>query len=224
MKKMPPWSYSGLTSFETCPKRYYHIKVAKDVVDTPGEAATWGSTVHKHIEDRLRDKTPLPASVANLEALVAPIEAKPGRKLIEYQMAVDASLNPTDWDSNTAWCRGIVDVGVVAERGDKAVLLDWKTGKRKPDSDQLMLFAALAFAHIDTLNVVQTGFVWVKSNEFDKQVFKRGDEPMIWQQFIPRVNRMEKAYELGAFPPKPSGLCRKHCPVPNNMCEFSGCR
>jgi hypothetical protein len=220
--KMPPWSYSGLTSFETCPKRYYHIKIAKDVIDAPGEAATWGSTVHKYIEDRLRDKTPLPTSVANLEALVAPIEAKPGRKLIEYQMAVDATLAPAPWDSAAAWCRGIVDVGVVAESSDKAVLLDWKTGKRKPDSDQLMLFAALAFAHIDTLNVVKTGFVWVKSGEFDGQTFKRTEAPVIWQRFAPRVKRLELAYESGSFPPRPSGLCRKHCPVPYKKCEFSG--
>lgn len=222
--KPPPWSYSGLTSFETCPKRYFHIKVAKDVVDTPGEAATWGTTVHQHLEDRLRDGTPLPPSIAEYEKLVAPIEAKPGRKLIEYEMAVDASLNPTEWTSPTAWCRGIVDVGVLSEDGGKAVLLDWKTGKRKPDSDQLKLFAALVFAHIDTLSVVQTGFVWVKSGEFDKAVFKRADQSAIWNEFIPRVRRLELAYIKDNFPPRPSGLCRKHCPVPQSKCEFSGCR
>lgn len=219
---MPPWSYSGLTSFETCPKRYYHIKVAKDVIDRPGEAAMWGSRVHKHLEDRMRDGTPLPVSIAGYESLVAPLVSAKGQLLVEEQLAVTADLQPTTWESPTAWCRGIVDVGVITNGADKALLLDWKTGKIKSDSDQLMLFAGLAFAHYQSLNFVQTGFVWLKDRRITKQSFSREDIPVIWQTFIPRVQRLERAYEKASFLPKPSGLCANYCPVKKAVCQFSG--
>lgn len=219
---VPPWSYSGLTSFETCPKRYFHIKVAKDVTDAPGEAAMWGSTVHKYLEDRVRDGTPLPVSVAGYEKLVAPIINSGGTKLVEQQMAVNKNLHPVEWTASDAWCRGIVDVGILSTSKDRALLLDWKTGKRKADNDQLMLFAGLAFSHYAELRTVSTGFVWLKEGKIDKQQFKKEDTATIWQAFLPRVQRMERAYEKASFPPKPSGLCSKWCPVPKHKCEFSG--
>ena len=219
---MPAWSYSSLTSFETCPKRYYHIKVAKDITDIPGEAALWGQTVHKYLEDRVKDDTPLPKEVAGYEPLVKPIVSAKGIKLTEQQFAVTYTLTPTGWFDKDAWCRGIVDVGVMSFSGDKALLLDWKTGKRKPDSDQLKLFAGLAFAHYEKLEQVNTGFVWLKEGKTDKDVFTRKDIPAIWGTFIPRVQRMERAYEKATFLPKPSGLCKRHCPVPKYKCEFSG--
>jgi hypothetical protein len=220
--KAPAWSYSSLTSFETCPKRYYHIKVAKDVVDAPGEAAMWGSTVHKYLEDRVLTNTPLPVSVAHYEGLVAPIANSKGTKLVEQQMAVTQDLKPTGWMDSDTWCRGIVDVGILSTSQDRALLLDWKTGKRKPDNDQLMLFAGLAFSHYPELRIVQTGFVWLKEGKIDKKGFTREDIPVIWQNFVPRVNRMERAFAEEKFHPKPSGLCARYCPVPKYQCEFSG--
>lgn len=220
MSVMPPWSFSGLTSFETCGKRYFHIKVAKDVVEQPNEATTWGSTVHKHLEDRVRDGKPLPKAIESYERLVAPLLNIEGTLLVEQQLAVDAALRPVEWGSSSAWCRGIVDVGVLT--GKRAVLLDWKTGKRKPDSDQLMLFAGLAFAHYPEIEAVTTGFIWLKDGVIDQERFRRADLERIWQRFLPRVNRLERAYSEGKFLPKPSGLCRKWCPVPYSLCDFSG--
>ena len=216
----PPWSFSGLTSFETCGKRYFHIKVARDVVDPPNEATAWGSTVHKHLEDRVRHGTPLPAVLQEYERLVEPIINAGGTLIVEQQLAVDSGLRPVAWDSQDAWCRGIVDVGVLT--GKRAVLLDWKTGKRKPESDQLKLFAGLAFAHYPDIEAVTTGFVWLKEGVVDREKFTRKDASTIWQQFVPRVQRLERAYADLRFVPRPSGLCRRWCPVPQSLCEFSG--
>jgi hypothetical protein len=218
--KIPPWSYSSLTSFETCARRYYHLKVARDVADTKHESAVWGSAVHKHLEDRLRDGTRLPDSISSYESFVAPIARRPGELIVERQFCIGSNLQPTEWSSSNAWCRGIVDVGVV--NGPKALLLDWKSGKRKLESDQLKLFAGLAFSHYPDLKIVFTGFVWLKDGKVDKQKFSREEAPLIWQEFIPRVRRLERAYEESNFPPKPSGLCRNYCPVPRSKCEFSG--
>lgn len=217
-----PWSYSSLTSFETCPKRYYHTKVVKDTADPPGEQAVWGQTVHKYLEDRVRDGVPLPESVKHYEPLVAPIAASTGTVIAEQQLAVTYGLTPTEWDSPDAWSRGIIDLGVIAPSGSKALLLDWKTGRRKADSDQLMLFAGLAFSHYKEMKTVTTGFIWLKDGVVDKKTFTREEVPIIWQKFIPRVQRLQRAYEETKFPAKPSGLCERYCPVPHYLCQFSG--
>lgn len=220
--KIPPWSYSSLSSFETCPKRYYHLKVAKDVIDQQTEVTIWGSSVHKYLENRIKEGTPLPDMLANYEPLVKPIVEHPGEKLIEKQMAVTSDFRATGWWDDTAWCRGIVDVGVITSNQKAATLLDWKTGKRKPNSDQLKLFAALAFAHYPTLETVQTGFVWLKTAQIDKETYSRAQAQTIWLDFAPRVLRLHRAYEENRFAPKPSGLCARYCPVPKTKCEFSG--
>ncbi len=218
--KQPAWSYSALTKFETCPKQYYHVKVAKDVAEQPTDATIWGERVHKHLEDRVKHGTPLPDMLRSYEKFIQPIADKPGIKLVEQQLAINAALQPTDWFAKDAWCRGIVDVGVLS--GSKGVLLDYKTGKRKPESSQLKLFAALAFAHYESLRVVHTGFVWLKDSKLDSETFTREGVALIWQEFLPRVQRLERAYKEDKFPPKPSGLCRSWCPVPRSKCEFSG--
>jgi hypothetical protein len=218
--KMPPWSYSSLTAFETCPRQYKHVKILKDVTEIKHEATTWGSTVHKHLEDRARDGVPLPASIAHYEPIVAPIIDSKGQKIIEQQFALAADMKTTTWMADNAWCRGIVDIGVLTRKS--ALLLDFKTGKRKTDSTQLKLFAGLAFAHYPDIRTVYTGFLWLKAGKVDKQRFERDDIPMIWAEFLPRVKRMERAFAEDKFPPKPSGLCGKWCPVPRYKCEFSG--
>ena len=218
--KAPPWSFSSLTAFETCPRRYYHLKVVKDTTDPPNEATAWGKTVHKHMEDRVSHGAPLPTVISSYEKMAAMIADSPGEKLVEQQLAVDANLQPTEWMSPTAWCRGIVDVGVLTTK--HVVLLDWKTGKRKPQSDQLKLFAGLAFSHYPSVSTAATGFVWLKEKRVDKALFHRTNVSVIWLQFEPRVQRLERAYNDNKFPPKPSGLCNKWCPVPHRKCEFSG--
>jgi hypothetical protein len=178
--------------------------------------------VHKHLEDRVRDGKSLPVSIAHYEGLVTPILKHSGTKLVEQQFAVTRGFQPTGWVADDTWCRGIVDVGVLSPSQETAVLLDWKTGKRKADNDQLMLFAGLAFAHYPNLRMVSTGFVWLKDNKIDKRKFARDEVPAIWNHFAPRVQRFESAYMKASFPPKPSGLCAKYCPLRKYQCEFSG--
>jgi hypothetical protein len=118
MSKPIAWSYTALTAFETCPKQFYHTRVAKDVPNPPGEAALWGQRVHKGLEDRVKDKTPLPPSLSGYEALAAKFDNAPGTVIVEQQICIDKNMQPTEWFSKTAWCRGVIDVGVI--NGPKA--------------------------------------------------------------------------------------------------------
>jgi hypothetical protein len=57
---MPSWSYSSIKTFSQCPKKYYHLKVAKDVKDTQGAEALFGEEAHAAAEHYIKHGTPIP--------------------------------------------------------------------------------------------------------------------------------------------------------------------
>ena len=219
-EKPVAWSHSALTSFETCPRRHYLIKVVKKVKEKEGEALQHGKVVHTQLENRLKDGMPLPPHLVQFEPLVSRLLQKKGTPLVECQWAVDKSFNPVAWYAKSVWCRAVVDAGIVNDTA--ALLLDWKTGKRKLDSDQLKLSAGMTFAQYPKVQTVVTGFVWLGAGKMDTETYQRAQIGDIWGAFLPRVARLEAAYKEQKWEPRPSGLCRNYCPVPKAQCEFSG--
>ena len=215
-----PWSYSALTAFETCPHRFYLTRVSREEKEPQTEATVWGNKVHKSLEEFAKSGKPLPRDLKAYGRYVEKILSREGKRVIEEKMAFDKSMRPTTWFAKNVWVRGVIDIGVIGS--NKGYLLDWKTGKRRPDSDQLKLFAALAFAAYPWIDQVTTGFIWLKEGKFDKDVFTRDQLPEIWNEFLPRLNRLAAAYEQDKWVKKPSGLCRNWCPVGKRHCEFCG--
>jgi len=221
------WSYSALTSFETCPRRHYETRVTKSTREPEGAPLIFGNAAHKVLENRVERGTPIPKVVQvtaadgttisqtskGWEGMVESILSRATDDIsvvTERQICLDDRFIETDWLSQTAWVRGVIDVGLVGST--KALLLDYKTGKRKPDSDQLKLFAALAMHAWPKLERVVTGFLWLKTNQIDKETFTRSDIPNIWNDFLPRVQRMKQAFSTNSWPERHSGLCKNWCP------------
>jgi CRISPR/Cas system-associated exonuclease Cas4 (RecB family) len=218
MANMPPWSHSTLTSYETCPRRYYLTKVTRTVTEPQTEATIWGNSVHQALEKRAKTGEALPIAIKAYEPIVDKILNRDGRRLVEEKMAIDESFQPAQWSKS--WCRGIVDLGIVDTK--TAYMFDWKTGKRKPDSEQMKLMALLTLHTYPYIEKVKTSFIWLKDGKIDQDVFTREQIPTLWQDFIPRVNRLANAYEKERWEPKPSGLCGSWCPCTG--CEFNGRR
>lgn len=218
--KVTPWSYSSLTAFETCPRRFYLTRIAKEVQEPQTQAMMAGNEVHKALELDIKGEKPLPEKYKSYAPLVNAVKLTPGKKLVEQKVGVTPDFRATTFFGKDVWMRGIIDVAVVGTKA--AVVLDWKTGKPKTDSEQLRLFAGAAFAQYPHIDTVKTGFAWLAYNKMDSKTFTRDDVPGIWRDFSIRVQRMEKAEEKGDFPPNPSGLCREWCPVGRKLCEFCG--
>jgi hypothetical protein len=208
MPDMKAWTYSQLDGFETCPRQYHAKTVLRRFKFEPTVATEWGDKVHKAFETAIEDHTPLPDGMTQWQGIANALTAMPGTKLVEKKLAVDRNFQACDYWG--AWSRGNVDLTVINK--DRAVLVDYKTGKYKP-SEQLMLYAGYAFAHWPQLSSVQTGFIWLKSKKVEKKTYKRDEVPVIWQEFTPRVRRLELAYEKDQWPARPSGLCNGWCPV-----------
>ena len=211
-------SYSSLKLYENCPYRYYHQRIAKTVVDKGGEASQHGERVHKHLEDRLRDKVDLPQELKHIEPLVNSFEnlSAGGDIFAELEMTLTKDLTPTSWWGEDAWMRSKLDVYIV--KNNKSVVADWKTGKRRPDFFQLELFALQVFAHYQEVQSVTSSFVWIKDMAMDKQTFTRNDTPRLWDKVLGKVQRIEQSVTYENWPAKPSGLCM-YCPC-RNFCEY----
>jgi len=205
---MSAWTYSHLEGYETCPRQFHAKYVLKRFPFVATEATKWGDAVHKAFENRIEHGDALPNNMSQWTKLVDQFARLPGTKLIEKKLAVDRSFETCDYWS--AWSRGKVDLTVINK--DAAVMVDWKTGKFKP-SEQLMLYAGYGFANWPQVQKIETGFVWLKDRKLTKKVWTREEQPIIWQEFAPRVRRLELAHEKDQWPARPSGLCKGWCPV-----------
>lgn len=214
-------SYTALKMYENCPKRYYHQRITKEVVDQPGTATVYGERVHKQLEEYLKGSAPLPEETAALQPLCDTVKAGSeggGMLLVEQEYTLTSDLQPTSWFAPDAWLRFKLDV--LAIRGDnKAMVVDWKTGKRRPDFDQLEMFALAVFTFWPAITSVTSMFVWTKENAIDKETYKAKHKDEMWTRLLNRIDRVEKSAETGNWPAKPSGLC-KFCPC-KGFCEFA---
>ena len=136
MSKPPsviPWSYSSLTAFETCPKRFFITRISKQVQEPQTEATIHGNAVHKALEEYIGGKAPMPAKYESYLPVADKVRDTPGEKLLEYKFGLTAGLQPTTFFAKDCWARGVIDVGI--KQPNQVILLDWKTGKRKADHD-----------------------------------------------------------------------------------------
>lgn len=212
-------SFSSIKLFENCPLRYYHQRVKKSVVDKGGEASQYGERIHEALDKYLKSEAELTPETTSYKDLVDAVEkmAEGGTLLTEQKLTLNIELEPTEWFAKDAWMRSILDILVV--HGAHAFVLDWKTGKRRPDFTQLELFALQVFAHYPDVHTVSSGFIWLKDNAMDKETYTRDKSKTMWQGLLGRIHRIEQAYETDNWPAKPSGLCR-FCPC-KNFCDYA---
>lgn len=204
-------SYSSIKMYMNCPLRYFHQRVEKSVTDPGSEATHYGERIHKHLELRLKGEAELPQEARHYESLVSAIlQGIKGKLLVEQELTLNVELNPTGWFDEDAWLRTKIDVLIL--EGDRAVMFDWKTGKRKPDFDQFELYALQVMTHYPEVEKVSVGFVWLKDFAIDRAEYTRQDVAPLWEKLLTQIARIENSLSTGVWPARPSGLCR-FCPA-----------
>ena len=206
------WSYSSLKTFQQCPKKYYHLKVAKDFKDQDSTATIYGKEVHKAAEEYIRDGTPIPAKFKYIEETIEALNKIPGEKYCELQMGLTVNLEPTEFLADDTWWRGIVDLLIV--NGEEAYVVDYKTSKnaKYADTKQLDLVAAALFTHFPQLITIKSALMFVISKDF----IKKDHESMFRTAYIEHFNfdlmRIETAMKTNVWNAVSSPLC-PYCPV-----------
>lgn len=207
------WSYSRIKNFETCPRQYHEVNVLKKHPFRETPETRYGNEFHKSAEDYVKSDTPLPGKFAHYEKLLQALKDKPGEKHCELKFGMTEDLKPCGYFDRQVWFRGIADLLIID--GDTATVVDYKTGKsaRYADPDQLELMALCVFAHFPKVKRVRAGLVFVVANALRKETYTVDTQEAKWGQWFQRVGAMQAAHKSGVFNPRPSGLCRAHCPV-----------
>lgn len=209
------WSYSSLKTFEQCPKKYYHLRIAKDVKDEGSDATLYGQELHKAAEDYLKEDKPIPLKFKFVQSVIDVIKDIPGEKHCELKLGVkqtDTGYEPCGFFDKGVWWRGIGDVVVIQD--DVAFSLDYKTSKNAKYADlkQLDILAAALFTHFPQIKKIKSALAFVVSNEFIRKEHFAEMRDSYFATFQPELDRLAAAEETGVWNTNTGPLC-KFCPV-----------
>jgi len=212
---MTAWSYSSLKTFQQCPKKYYHLKVAKDIKDDGSEATVYGQEIHKAAEDFVKDGTPIPEKFAFIKPVVEALNRIKGEKHTEIQLGVannGGKLSPCGFFDKGVWYRGIADLLIINE--DEGYLVDYKSSKNAKYADlkQLDLLAAAVFLHYPQVTKLKSALLFVVSNEFVNKEHNSQHKLAYFEHVRYDLERLEKAMETGVWNAVSGPLCG-WCPV-----------
>jgi CRISPR/Cas system-associated exonuclease Cas4 (RecB family) len=221
MAKIPAWSFSSLKTFTTCPKKFYHTKVLKDVKEPEGEQALYGKLVHEVAELYIRDGKEIPEKFAFIKPALDSLLKIQGEKLCEFKMALTDKLEPCDFFSPDCWFRGVADLLIVDREKGEARVVDYKLGKsRYADLGQLELMALAVFKLFPEVTKVKGGLLFLAEDKFVPSVFEVEQQHRYWGNWMPKVMMLEGAYSADIWNAKPNGLCKNYCWV--SSCAHCG--
>lgn len=206
------WSYSSLSLFQQCPKKYHHLRVLKDIKEPPSEQMRYGLEVHKAAEEYVRDGVELPPAFEFMRASLDALKELPGEKHCEIKLGLTRDLEPCGFFDKDVWWRGIADFLVI--NGDEARVLDYKTGKDKyADTKQLEILALAVMKKFPRVTKVKGGLLFVIHSNFIKTKYDKEKEMEMWNKWLMETNKLELAYEKGVWNAKQNFTCKGWCPV-----------
>ena len=210
---LPAWSYSSISTYIQCPRKYQAEKVTKEVPYQDTEATLYGKAVHLAAEEFIRDGKPVPDKFAFMRELLEPVSKYAGKHLCEYRLGLTRDLEPCEFFSKDVWWRGIPDF--LALDGETATMIDYKTGKssKYADTKQLDLLALAIFKHFPEVKKIKAGLLFVIANDFIKTKYEKVEHEKTWVNWLQDTARLEKALELGVWNPKPNFSCKGWCSV-----------
>lgn len=213
------WSHSALKEYEQCPRKYHETRVLKKHPFKDTEATLYGKELHRAAELYIGEGQPLPPQFQFIQDALDALAKKPGRKLVEHQMALTERLAPCDWRAEDVWVRGIADLLIVDDDNLSARVVDYKSGSNKyPDIDQLKLMALMVFAHFPHIRSVKTALLFVVKNDMVTYETSVDKAPEMWWGFRERVARIAASMHHDVWNPKQTPLCG-WCPVAD--CEHN---
>lgn len=211
------WSYSSLGLFQQCPKKYYHLRVAKDYKEPETDALMYGKQLHEAAELYIGKGTPLPPQFGFIKNMLDLLKTlgEGGEFLCEYRMALTRDLKPCDFFAKDVWWRGVADLVIIKD--DKAYLVDYKTGKssRYADTKQLEILALALFKHRPDLKLVKGGLLFLVANDFVKVDYDSSQQAEPWVKWLNETKQLEAAFENDVWNPKPNFSCKQYCAVVN---------
>jgi len=223
-----------MQEFLTCPAQWAAKRFYKKTKDVESEAMRVGNMIHETAENygkkligvshkpNLIHGQYLPVVQRYVDALFAS-----GAELqFEKEMCFDRQMKLSHWKAwDTVWVRSKADV--LAKKGQRLSIVDWKTGKYKEDFLQLKMFAVFAALTPGFEDVQEFDPKFIFTKELAPKNILRLPQPIqrtelkgILGEILAVVRRMEDAWDSENFPCKKNGLCRNWCA--NTDCPHCG--
>jgi len=214
------WSFSSLKTFQQCPKKYYHTKIARDIVEPDTQATLYGKSAHTVAEEYIRDGVPIPEQFEYMKDTLDVLNRIEGDKLCEVKLGLTKTLESCDFDAPNVWWHGVADLVITNKTTGIAYSVDYKTSKsaRYADVKQLDLVACGLFAKFPYIKRVRSALLFVVSKEFVKAEHHAEMMKKYMESPTQDVARIEAALENGVWNPISGPLC-KFCSV--RECEYN---
>lgn len=204
MSLVTAWSASRLTDYEMCPGITRYKVVERISEGPPHPAGVHGLAVHKQAEDYLAGRArKVPEAFGYLEDHLKAL--KKAKAVPEMRVALDATWTPLpDFFHPDTWVRMVLDAAVI--RKVSARVVDYKTGKEKPEhEEQLELYALALWACEPKVRVV-TGELWyTPTGRRIELTFERDEEMALRARWAERARKLTSDTVLA---PKACVACR----------------
>jgi ATP-dependent exoDNAse (exonuclease V) beta subunit len=216
------WSYSSITLFHQCPKKYHHLRILKDIKEPKTEHLLYGEQLHKAAEEYIGNNIPLPEQFEFIEPFLAKLKAIKGQHLCEYKMGLTHTGTPCDFFAQDVWWRGIADLLIINEEDGKATIVDYKTGRnaKYADTKQLDFLAMAVFSHFPAVQKIKSALMFVVSEDFVKKDYDRSEYLGLLRDALYLYTPLENAITQDVWNPKPNFTCKGYCAV--HSCIHNG--
>lgn len=136
------WGVSRLRDLRVCPGWYVAKYETKKWIETPSPAMERGTKVHRQLEEAIKYGVLLPKELDHVAPYAYGLcDAKKNGAMVEAELkfGLDVDGNPVDFFKAPGLrARLALDVG--ANMFNRALAVDWKTGRWKPEHNDDALF------------------------------------------------------------------------------------
>lgn len=207
------WSYSSLDLYTQCPHKYFRLKVKRDIKEPISAQLLYGNRFHKAAENFIQNNTPLPPEFDFAEKSLDILRNRKGQHLCEYRMGLTRELMPCRFSDLNVWWRGIADLLTLQE--DRAFIIDYKTGHhpKYANTKQLEILSLAVFKHFPKIKRIKAGLVFVNANDFIPTIYESDEQNNYWTKWIADVDKLEQAFQVDVWNPRPNFTCKSWCPV-----------
>ena len=208
-------SFSGMKEFDNCPRKYYQVRILKAYPTEDTTATLYGKEVHLACEEYIKEGKDL-GGHARFKPLLDKLNAYPGEKHCEIEMAIGDNGQYVPYDSDDGIFRGIADLVII--HGNTARVIDYKTGKATyPEPKQLELMALMVFAKFPAVMTVKGALIFMLHDVMVKREYHRSEFNNLFQQWMAKRDKIMLCADVGVWNPNPTGLC-SWCP--HKSCEY----
>jgi CRISPR/Cas system-associated exonuclease Cas4 (RecB family) len=234
--KYAPYSFSKINCFFECPKKFdysYVNKIDKDDDYRDPSYFVRGRFIHSYIANRLSggdgtlnkfsgvdvyDKLHLAeCAEKTLSNDYVAISYDFDTNGIEKQIFLSKKMTPSN--NARAAMKGYIDYYAVHD--DFAMIIDWKSGKYRPDAnyDQLELYAIWVLERHPEITEIDLVFYYVEHNKFSVKTVEASEVESFKKKIVENVDIIENEENFNPTPSKRSCL---HCAYFDTCSEEHG--